>query len=62
MFRNFNDMLMLNELYQYNTTAHRNKMAEELINYKKFSSEEIKTIIDLSFDEANNPTPKKSEN
>ena len=61
MFRNFNDMLMLNELYQ-DTTAHRNKMAEELINYQKFSSEEIKTIIDLSFDEVNNPTPKKSEN
>ena len=62
MFRNFNDMLMLNELYQDTTTAHRNKMTEELINYQKFSSEEIKSIIDLSFDEANNPTPKKSEN
>ena len=35
-------------------------MTEELINYRKFSSEEVKSIIDLSFDDLKELAKKKS--
>lgn len=55
MFWNINDMLMLNDIYKNSAEWERHKMTEELINYKKFSSEEVKTIIDYSLNELKEP-------
>ena len=51
MFGNIQDLLMLNEIYRGTATTERHKMTGELINYRKFSSEEVKTIVDLSLDD-----------
>ena len=60
MFTNVYDLLMLNDLYRDTATTERQKMTEELINYRKFSSEEVKSIIDLSLDELKEPLNMKS--
>ena len=51
MFGSIQDLLMLNELYRGTATTERHKMTEELINHRKFSSEEVKSIIDMSLDD-----------
>ena len=58
MFGNIQDLLMLNDLYRGTERTERHKMTEELINYKKFSSEEVKTIIDYSLNELKDPVKK----
>ena len=61
VFWDKSDMLMLNDIYKNTADAERHKMTEELINYRKFSSEEVKSIIDLSLDELKNPVKKKND-
>ena len=60
VFGNIQDLLMLNDLYRGTERTERHKMTEELINYRKFSSEEVKSIIDLSFDDLKELAKKKS--
>ena len=61
VFWDKSDMLMLNDIYKNTADIERHKMTEELINYRKFSSEEVKSIIDLSLDELKNPVKKKND-
>ena len=60
MFENIQDLLMLNDLYRGTERTERHKMTEELINHRKFSSEEVKSIIDLSLDDLKELAKKKS--
>ena len=60
MFGNIQDLLMLNDLYGNTAKTERHRMTEELINYRKFSSEEVKSIIDLSFEDLKELAKKKS--
>ena len=51
VFGNIDDMLRLNDICRETASMERKRMTEELINRRKFSSEEIMGIIELSLDD-----------
>ena len=59
MFENINDMLGLNDICRESLSMERKRMTEELINRRKFSSEEIMGIIELSLDDIKELARKK---
>ena len=60
MFGNIDDMLRLNDICQESISMERKRMTEELINRRKFSSEEIMGIIELSIDDIKDLARKKT--
>ncbi|MBR2180042.1 MAG: hypothetical protein IJ862_06590 [Selenomonadaceae bacterium] len=60
MFGNIDDMLRLNDICQESISMERKRMTEELINRRKFSSEEIMGIIELSIDDIKELARKKT--
>ena len=60
MFGNIDDMLRLNDICRESVSTERKRMTEELINRRKFSSDEIMGIIELSIDDIKELARKKT--
>ena len=60
VFGNIDDMLRLNDICRESVSMERKRMTEELINRRKFSSDEIMEIIELSIDDIKELSRKKT--
>lgn len=60
MFGSISDFLLLGNLYHAEEQLERHQMTGELINYQRFSVEEVKTIVDYSFEDMKQLPKKKS--
>ena len=60
VFGNINDMLGLGSICRETVSMEQKRMTEELINRRKFSSEEVMGIIELSMEDIKEIARKKS--